>query len=246
MNMRSLKSKILFALSLVLAFGWGYLASRGEFFPFAQIEAVRDYFVARPDVTPEPSAYWREKVSFFDTFRAPASVVMIGDSLTDGAEWAEMFPGAGVVNRGIDGDTIGGVLLRMEGIKSVHARKAFVMIGINDFGKEDRSVDAVFADYRKVVSLLQQSGTKVFVQSTVPCNEAKAGWIFCAAIQGKIKELNRRLAGLASGNVAYIDITKGLAGEGGLKADLTYDGVHLNGQGYRIWKDEISKFVLAD
>jgi lysophospholipase L1-like esterase len=96
------------------------------------------------------------------------------------------------------------------------------------------------------VSRLRESGVKVFIQSTLPCNEVKAEWISCAAIQGKIGELNRRLVGLASGNVVYIDINAGLAGPGGLKPDLTYDGVHLNGEGYRIWKDEISKFVLAD
>jgi len=246
MNMRSLKSTALIAFSLSLAFGCGYLAATEKVFESAQTGAEKDCFVAPPDAAPQPSAYWREKASFFETFGGPASVVMIGDSLTDGAEWAEMFPGAGVVNRGIDGDTIGGVLQRMEGIKSVHARKAFVMIGINDFGKENRSVAAVLADYRKVVSQLQESGMKVFIQSTLPCNEAKAGWISCAAIQGRIRELNRRLAGLASTSVAFIDINAGLAGTGGLKPDLTYDGVHLNGEGYRIWKDEILKFVVAD
>jgi lysophospholipase L1-like esterase len=78
------------------------------------------------------------------------------------------------------------------------------------------------------------------------CNEAKAGWIGCSAIQGRIRELNRRLAGLASAKVGFIDINAGLAGAGGLKPELTYDGVHLNGEGYRIWRDEISKSVLAD
>ena len=170
---------------------------------------------------------------------------MIGDSLTDGAEWGEMFPGAAIANRGIDGDTTDGVLRRMKGIQSVDAGKAFVMIGINDFGKQGRTVDAVFDDYRKIVSELETGGMKVFIQSTLPCNEAKAGWISCAAIQEKIRQLNARLATLASGNVAFIDINAGLAGEGGLKPELTYDGVHLNGDGYRIWKREISKYLLA-
>jgi len=238
-----LKSLLVFLL--VLSFGWGYLAGIGKVFPSVQIEAVKKYFIAAPEETPQPSAYWLEKSSFFDTFGAHASVVMIGDSLTDGAEWGEMFPGTAIANRGIDGDTTGGVLKRMEGIKSVHARKAFLMIGINDFGKENRSVDVVFGDYAKIVSQLEKSGMKVFIQSTLLCNEAKAGWISCAAIQGKILELNRRLAALASGNVAFVDVNAGLVGEGGLKSDLTYDGVHLNGEGYLVWKREISKYLQA-
>ena len=119
------------------------------------------------------------------------------------------------------------------------------MIGINDF-KEGRSVDAVFEDYRGIVSRLGEAGMKVHVQSTLACNEVKAGWIGCAAIQGGIRDLNRRLAGLASANVVFIDINARLAGPGGLKPELTYDGVHLNGEGYRIWRDQISKFVAAD
>jgi lysophospholipase L1-like esterase len=193
----------------------------------------------------QPSSYWGEKKSFFDVLGAYASTVMIGDSLTDGAEWKEMFPGVAVANRGVDGDTTAGILRRMDGIMSARARKAFIMIGINDF-KEGRTVDEVFQDYRSIVSRLEEGGMKVFVQSTLLCNEAKAGWIACTAIQRKIRELNRRLAGLASAKVAYIDINAGLSGPEGLRPDLTIDGVHLTGEGYRIWRDEISKFVLAD
>jgi len=198
-----------------------------------------------PDAGAQPSSYWEEKKSFFDTFGVYASIVMVGDSLTDGAEWREMFPGVAVVNRGVDGDTTAGVLRRMDAITSTRARKAFVMIGINDF-KEARTVDAVFNDYRGIVSRLNEGGMRVFVQATLLCNEAKAEWISCTAIQGRIRELNGRLAGLASPNVVFVDINAGLAGAGGLKPELTYDGVHLNGEGYRIWRDEISKFVLAD
>jgi lysophospholipase L1-like esterase len=229
-----MKLLTLVSLLLVLSFAGGYFAA-------TSVQRER----AKGTTVSDPSSYWLEKKSFFETFGARVSVVMVGDSLTDGAEWGEMFPGISVANRGVDGDTTAGVLRRLEGIASVRARKAFVMIGINDF-KEARSVDAVFRDYHDIVSRLGESGTKVFVQSTLLCNEAKAGWISCAAIQGKIRELNRRLAGLASADVAFIDINAGLAGTGGLKAELSYDGVHLNGEGYRIWKDEISKFVLSD
>ena len=199
----------------------------------------------RPQFENQPSSYWMEKKSFFDALGTYASTVMIGDSLTDGAEWKEMFPGSAVVNRGVDGDTTAGVLRRMDGITSARARKAFLMIGINDF-KEGRTVDAVFQDYGSIVSGLEEAGMRVFVQSTLLCNEAKAAWIPCVGIQGKIRELNRRLSGLASAKVTYIDINAGLTGPEGLRPDLTYDGVHLNGEGYRIWRDEISKFVLAD
>jgi lysophospholipase L1-like esterase len=230
MNKNKMKLPALLTLVAVASFAVGWFAKGSAY---------------RPAAGDQPSSYWEEKKSFFDTLGTYASTVMIGDSLTDGAEWKEMFPGSAVVNRGVDGDTTAGVLRRMDGITSARARKAFVMIGINDF-KEGRTVDAVFNDYRGIVSRLGEAGMKVFVQSTVLCNEAKGEWTGCAAVQGKLVELNRRLAGLASANVTFIDINAGLAGPGGLKPELTYDGVHLNGEGYRIWRDEISKFVLAD
>ena len=225
-----MKKNLKLVLLLVLSFAAGYFARS---------------VIPRPQSENQPASYWMERKSFFDALGAYASTVMIGDSLTDGAEWKEMFPGVAVVNRGIDGDTTAGVIRRMDSIVSTRARKAFVMIGINDF-KDGRTVDAVFQDYRTIVSALEKSGMRVFVQSTLPCNEPKAGWISCAEIQGKLRELNRRLYGLASAKVTYIDINAGLAGPEGLRPDLTYDGVHLNGEGYRIWRDEISKFVLAD
>ena len=46
-------------------------------------------------------------------------VVMIGDSLTDGAEWREIFPDQKIVNRGIDSDTTDGVLARLDEIVSI-------------------------------------------------------------------------------------------------------------------------------
>src|SRR5215472_17420528 len=123
-----MKKPITFALLISLSFVTGYIA--------------RD-LISRPQGADQPSSYWTEKKSFFDTLGTYASTVMIGDSLTDGAEWKEMFPGTAVVNRGVDGDTTAGVLRRMDGITSARAKKAFIMIGINDF-KEGRTVDAVF------------------------------------------------------------------------------------------------------
>jgi lysophospholipase L1-like esterase len=186
------------------------------------------------------SSYWRERTALFRVFGQKADVVMLGDSLTDGAEWAEMFPQQDIVNRGIDGDTTHGVLARLDTVLALEPKRVFVMIGINDFADQHRAVASVFAHYRTLVARLSRAGVHVFVQSTLPCNEAKAGWKSCASLNPKIRQLNTRLATLASGNVTFVDLWPVLAGKGGLKADVTYDGVHLNGEGYRLWKGAIA------
>lgn len=195
---------------------------------------------AEPPPASQRSSYWRERTSFFRTLGRPAEVVMIGDSLTDGAEWAEMFPDQDIVNRGIDSDTTDGVLARVDDIVAARPRQAFVMIGINDFADGRRDVDAVFGNYHAIVSRLRQAGIRVVVQSTLPCNEAKAAWKSCASINGKIARLNARLPSLAAPGVVFVDLRPLLAPDGNLKSEVTYDGVHLNGDGYRLWKQAIA------
>ena len=198
---------------------------------------------AAPAFEPERSSYWHERSSFFHTFAREVQVVMVGDSLTDGAEWREMFADQDIVNRGIDGDTTDGVLARLDDILDIKPKRVFIMIGINDFAEAGRSVDDVFANYSAIVSGLVRRGVKVFVQSTLPCNEAKGAWKSCAGLNPRIGQLNARLAGLASANVTFIDLVPVLTAKGSLKNEFTYDGVHLNGEGYRQWKNAIAPYM---
>lgn len=189
---------------------------------------------------PERPPYWRERTSFFHNFGRQADVVMMGDSLTHGAEWKEMFPNQLIVNRGIDNDTTEGLLARLDDSLMLKPKAVFLMIGINDFADLSRSVEAVFVTYRSIVSRLERSGIRVVVQSTLPCNETKGVWKSCLAINLKIRQLNTRLATLASPRVNYVDLLAVLTDSSGLRNELTYDGVHLNGQGYQLWKNAIA------
>jgi lysophospholipase L1-like esterase len=189
------------------------------------------------------SPYWHERTSFFKTFGQHADVVMIGDSLTDAAEWREMFPQLSIVNRGIDNDTTDGVLARLDDIAAAKPRLAFVMIGVNDFSNARAGVDGVLSNYRAIVTRLQQAGIKVVIESTLPCNEALGKWKSCKAINGKIRELDEQLAKLASADVAYANLAALLTDAHGLKKAFTYDGVHLNGAGYRVWRDTIAHYM---
>lgn len=198
---------------------------------------------AGPEDAVQASAAWRERVSFFRTFGQSATVVMLGDSLTDGAEWRELFPHVDIVNRGIDGDTTAGVLARLDDVLRAKPRQVFLMLGINDLADTRRSVDAVAGNYAEIVTRLQRGGARVFIQSTLPCHEAKGAWKSCKTLNAKVAQLDKRLAGMASANTTYIDLWPVLADAEGLAADFTYDGVHLNGDGYRRWRDAIAAFM---
>ena len=58
-----------------------------------------------------------ERTSLFQELEIPSkSIVFLGDSLTDRAEWAEFFPDKRIINRGVGGDTTEGVLNRLDEI----------------------------------------------------------------------------------------------------------------------------------
>jgi len=184
---------------------------------------------------------WEYRKDFFDKFVREADVVMIGDSITEFAEWSDMFPGIRIANRGIGGETTEGVLKRIPGIHAVNAKKAFLMLGINDLSSNKSDPKRVFERYSHIVKLLLARNMRVYVQSTILCNPRKAKP--CAAVLPKLKTLNNSLSRLAAPNVIFIDLNAELSDETGLKDEFTDDGVHINSAGYAAWKLLLSKFI---
>lgn len=182
----------------------------------------------------QPPTY-QEMVAYFNRIEIHADTVMVGDSITGG--WHEQLPTAKSVNRAIAGDTTSGVLARLDGIYKVHAKRAFVMIGVNDFSGGS-AVDDVYARYVRIVDALEQHGMQVTIQSTLLCNEdiPRMSGGGCRAINAKIRDLNARLRGLcAARHLAYLDVNAVLSDEHGLRREFTDDGLHPNKSGYAAW-----------
>src|ERR1700730_1769722 len=58
-----------------------------------------------------------------------ASIVMLGDSHTEGAPWRELTGCPNLVNRGIGGDTTAKLLARLDDVLKLKPRAVFLMIG---------------------------------------------------------------------------------------------------------------------
>ena len=185
-----------------------------------------------------------ERRGQFDLFPRHGDVVMVGDSITQAGMWDDMFPDVRIVNRGLGSDRTDDVLGRMPSILNVRARKAFVMLGVNDFSA-GRTVSEVFNDYVRIVDMLKSRGASVVIQSTIECNVESLG--LCAGFLPKIRELNLRLGEYAlRSNVTFIDINAGITSpREGLLAPFTSDGVHLSAKGYNHWREKISPLVYA-
>ncbi len=220
-------------LVAIISFSYGMITIKYQFFPYHQLKSL---FVTTVDTSVHPH-YLRRK-SFFDVNGHQADIVMVGDSITEGAEWHELFPNLSIVNRGIGWDTTEGLLHRMESIYSTGAKKAFIMIGINDLG-QNRSVDEIFVDYVKVLEQLISHNITPYIQSTILAGGRHIDR------NKSIMMLNLRLKNWAEENgLIFIDLNQYLAAGGGLNMSFSDDGIHLNGQGYAVWKTAIQKFLL--
>ena len=163
---------------------------------------------------------------------------MVGDSLTRMGLWSEFFPGCQVANRGIGGDTSTRVLQRAASILDVQAGQTFIMIGYNDL-KEGVDVQKVLRNYDELTTVLASRGSQIYILSTLNCSATP-----CESLNKTIDHLNSQLKRLATSKGArYIDLNETMADKKGLRRELTYDGTHLNGSGYRIWVEGIETYL---
>ncbi len=168
--------------------------------------------------------------------------VMIGDSITAYGAWQNLLTTDDIVNRGVAGDTTGAAIQRMSGIVSFHPKRAFIMLGINDIGK-NINVDIILKNYEQIVSILQSYSIDVIVFSTLQCNIFQ-GSKDHTYMNTQVFLLNTRLKQLCDDrHIKYVDVDFVLSDQYGLKSQYTTDGVHLNIDGYRQWSAMIFPLI---
>lgn len=175
-------------------------------------------------------------------------IVFLGNSITDGCEWAELFNNRHIKNRGINADRVSWMLGRIDTIIAGHPKKLFLMIGTNDLA-DGRAPAAVAADIRKIIARFKAKSpwTKLYVQSLLPVNGVdpkcahKGHWDKGA----EIVETNKLLEKMcAEEEIIYLDVYSALVdSKGMLDKKYSNDGLHLMGSGYMAWKEVIGKYV---
>lgn len=232
------KKRILFIVLGGILYFFGAVTVQYKLFPFSEIVKIRNYFKENSNYSP----YHLSKVSQFDKLKISDSfsIVMIGDSITDGSEWYELLKNCKVQNRGISGDTTNGVLERLDTIINKSIKKAFIMIGINDIAGY-KSVDEIYDNYLKIVENLEKEDIKVYIQSVLYVGKNFPNSEYC--IQ-EVDKLNIKLEKVAKDkNLTYIDLNSILTSNKYLKPEFTYDEIHLNGEAYILWANEIKKYL---
>lgn len=191
--------------------------------------------------------YWDQKTSLFDVLPVYSDdIVFLGNSITDGGEFAELFDMPNIKNRGIRSDVITGVEKRLTQVTSGRPAKIFLLIGINDVS-HGLTVDQLAARYERLVRKIREQtpDTKLYIQSVMPINNDFNRYKNLKGREKVIPSLNNRLQTIAAQNGAeYVDLTKALeSAPDKLNPKYTNDGLHLNGPGYRAWARAILHLV---
>ncbi len=163
--------------------------------------------------------------------------VFLGDSITEGGAWDELFPGVPVRNRGISGDVTAGVLKRLHQVTNGKPGKVFLLIGTNDLA-QDIAPAEVAKNINKIIDGISSSSpdTQVYVQSVLPR---------AADYRDSVEELNGLLKSSIVGKAEWIDLYPLFVDstDGTIRNDLSNDELHLLGQGYLVWRDAIREKV---
>ncbi len=168
------------------------------------------------------------------------ALVFIGDSLTEWFDWQRRFPDYTVTNLGVSGEPVEGLLARRELIRAriIDPDCIFLMTGINNIAMESYFITD---DYREIVRNFTTwyKKSRVVVQSILPVS---LEWVSLKVI----RDTNVKLAGIAHAYDAdYLDVYGLFVDKnGGPRTELLQDdGVHLSGQGYKVWADEVERFL---
>ena len=181
------------------------------------------------------------RVSAFEAFPlAPDDVVFLGDSISEGGPWEELFPGVRTRNRGIGGDSADGVLRRLEQVTRAQPTKVFLLIGTNDLYRGS-SDDEIVSNIEEILDRFKQESpdTEVYLQSVLPR---------AASFRARIEALNTRLSEVAGERgAAWVDLYPSFLDpeSGAIRPELSNDELHLLGPGYALWKEQIEAQVRA-
>ncbi len=164
---------------------------------------------------------------------AADTVVFLGDSITQGGDWAGWFPELTVINLGLGGNTTEDVLGRLDEVVALQPDEIVLLIGTNDLGMR-RNVESLVRNIQSMLVDLRRElpGSRMLVQSILPRGRE---------FGDRIREANIHLRQFsATVHAQFLDLWPAMALEDGeLNPMFSDDRLHLNSAGYDAWLSEL-------
>jgi len=168
------------------------------------------------------------------------NILFLGHSLIEFFDWQNRFPGHNAVNLGVAGESVEGLLFRLNGIIKAYPEVdlIFIMTGINNIAMEDFD----FLDsYREIILKLSAVYPKarVFIHSLLP--------VMVDFIDNKtILNVNDKIKILAGTTGAeFMDLHYLFTDNQGrpVKGYFLDDGIHLSDKGYDVWSEALEEII---
>ena len=173
-------------------------------------------------------------------------IVFMGDSITEGwrgtakpegPEMGAFFAGRPYLNRGISGQTTPQMLVRFrQDVIALQPKAVVLLAGTNDIAGNTGEVtlETIEDNVSTMAELARAHHIRVVLVSVLPA--AEYGWRPGRQPAPKILELNRWLRDYAAANGhLYVDLHTAMSTpEGGMRRELSEDGVHPNHEGYAL------------
>lgn len=225
---------VLFGYMIYQRGGFSYLKSKLS-------KSVKETSVHRPYWYYKTNKDWKEILSLYRVLPNDSNeIIFLGNSLTFGCEWAELLNNPAVKNRGIGGDNTEGILERLDEITESKPKKIFINVGTNDLDFKMK-ISEIHQNYVKIINNIKTSSpnTKIYIQSVLPTNN------HVRRNNDSIIVLNKKLNEFALQNsIVYINLFDSfLDNKHRLDMKYSFDGLHLNGEGYLVWKKLVESYV---
>ena len=194
------------------------------------------------------STFYYQRATLFEELPVTSSdIIFLGNSITNGGEWAELFDNPHVKNRGISGDVCMGVYDRLDAILKGSPAKIFLLIGINDVDR-GASADTIVERIGMIVDKIRKDSpsTKIYLQSVLPVSDHYKMFNGHTSRWQVVPEINKGLVRLAADRgVKYIDLYSHFIDNttGKMNIEYTNDGLHLLGKGYKRWVGIVKPYV---
>lgn len=194
------------------------------------------------------STFYYQRATLFEELPVTSKdVIFLGNSITNGAEWAELFNNKHVKNRGISGDICMGVYDRLDAILKGKPAKIFLLVGINDVNR-GTPADTIVKRIGMIAQKIKADSpkTKLYLQSVLPVTDHYKMFQGHTSRWQVIPEINKGLVRLAEEKgVTYIDLYSHFVDEKTGKMNIAYtnDGLHLLGKGYLKWVEIVKPYI---
>ncbi len=167
-------------------------------------------------------------------------ILFLGHSLVEFFDWQTRFPDHRVASLGVAGETVAGLLSRIDGIirEYPYADLIFIMTGTNNVAMEDFD----FLDvYREIIEKLSAAYPKagIYLHSILPIG---LEWITGEDIQ-RVNQSIKEMTGET--RAGFLDIYSLFTDQEGkaVKDYFLEDGVHLSDKGYSVWTGALENIV---